>query len=136
MKKIVLLQSLHTILQKKIRFDASSNVPSGRKQLFCNITVFITSKQNLLGCITKCPNIKKIVLLQSLHTILEKKICFDASHNVPTCNHCIYHLQTKFVLIHKRRSHHVENSILAILHTIFEKKIGFDASHNVPTYRK
>jgi len=29
MKKIVLLQSLHTILQKKINFDASHNVPSG-----------------------------------------------------------------------------------------------------------
>ena len=49
------------------------------------IIAYNTSNENMFWCITKCPNIKKTVLLQSLHTILKKKICFDASHNVPIC---------------------------------------------------
>ena len=81
-KKILLLQSLHTILKKNVWIH---NVPSGRKQKSCDITAFITSKQNLFGGITKCPSIKIIALLQSRHTILQKTIRFDASYNVPTC---------------------------------------------------
>ena len=90
MQKIVFLQSLHTILKKKIRFDASQNVPTWRKQILAitaicfdashnvptyrensglAITSFVTSKLNLFWFI-----MEKTVFLQSLHIILEKKI--------------------------------------------------------------
>ena len=65
------------------------------------------------------------------------KISFDESKNIIpsgrkhyTCNYCIDHFKTKFVLIHQHPS------ILQSLHTILKKKICFDASHNVPTCRK
>ena len=47
------------------------------------------------GTITQYSNMQKIVFLQSLHTIIQKKIRFDPSEKVPTCgkqyscNHCI-----------------------------------------------
>ena len=86
--KTVFLQSLHIILEKKIdSFDASLNVSSGRKQYPCNyyIQYFKTKKYSCNAkFIREGPNMQKTVFLQSLHTILKKKICFDAAHNVTT----------------------------------------------------
>ena len=110
-KTVFLQQSLHTILQKKICFDASQNVPTWRKQYSCNhciqnlkrkfvlmhhtmfqhaeniilaITAFVTSKLNSFWFIREGPSMWKTVFLQSMHTILQKKIRFDLSHNVPS----------------------------------------------------
>ena len=47
-------------------------------------TAFDTSKLNSFQFIREGPNMWKTVFFQSLHTILQKKICFDASQNVPT----------------------------------------------------
>ena len=112
------------------------------------IIAIVTSKYFLSWFIIICPNIQKIVhleslhlspqtkfvwfiwegpnskkkpvYLQSLHITLKRKMCFDASQNVPSCrkqyscNHCIYHIKTKFVLFHQRMSQHAENSFLVV----------------------
>ena len=123
----------------KISFDESKNIiPSGRKHYTCNYCIdhFKTK------CVLMHHNMKEIVLLQILHTILEKKICFDASHNVSTrrkyysCNHCICHLQTKLVLINQRKFQHEENSILAITAYNNSKKDPFWFIREGPNMRK
>ena len=87
-------------------------------------TAFVTYKLNSFWFIREGPNMWKTVFLQSLHTILQTKIRFDASHNVPIYINSILAINAfvtsklnsfwKF-LIHQRRSQHVENSILAII---------------------
>ena len=95
------------------------------------ITAIVTSKLNSFWLIREDSNMKKPEFLQSLHRILKTKICFDASHDVPSCrklyscNHCICRLKTKFVLIHQRRFQHVENSILAITAIKFFFRMGW-----------
>ena len=51
-----------------------------KKNSILAIIAYNTSKENLFWCITKCPNLKKTVFLQSLHTIIQKKISFEPSH--------------------------------------------------------
>ena len=126
MQKTVFLQSLHIILKEKISFDASQNVPSGRKQYSCNycidhfktkfvlihhsmsqhgdnstlaITAFVTSKLNSFWFIREGPNIQT-----------ENSILAITAYNTSQ-------LKTNFVLIHQRMSQHTENSILAITAT-------------------
>ena len=81
MMKIVLLQSPHLSHPNLICFDSSQDIPTCRKWY----SAFATSKLNSFWFIREGPNMWKTVFLQSLHTILQNKICFDALHNVPTC---------------------------------------------------
>ena len=112
------------------------------------ITAFITSKLNWFWFITRYPYMKKMVFcfchLQTKFVLIHQRgskhvensilaiidhciqyfkrklICFDASHNVPTCgkqyccNHCIQDFKRKFILMHHKMSQDEENPILAI----------------------
>ena len=86
-----------------------------------NLAILLYNKRCFYSSQNKCRNMKEIVLLQSMHTMLKKKICFDASHNVPTCRKGPNMWKTVF---------------LKLLLTILLKKIRFDALHNVPSGRK
>ena len=115
-----MVHPVHSTLQNKINLDSSQNVPTWRKQYSCNHCIQYLKRKLVLMHHTMFQHAENIILkittfvtskLNSFWFIREGPI----PNNVPTCNHCIYHLQTKFVLIHKRRSQHVENSILAII---------------------
>ena len=121
--KTVFLQSLHTILQKHLHanligFDSSKDIPTWRKWY----SAFATSKLNSFWFIREGPNKWVTVFLKSMHKILQTKIRFDSSRNVPTWrihysfNLCIQYLKRKFVLMHHTMFQHAENStILAII---------------------
>ena len=71
---------------------------------------FLKNTRNNDNADENCQNSQNVTGDNQFYLLRTKIVCF-----LNQCNHCICHLKTKFVLIHQRRSKHVENIILAII---------------------
>ena len=118
MKKIVLMQSLHRILQKNFFLMHQAMFHQVENS---NFAILLYSSLENKMCFDSSHKISLHEENSILHLPPPNLIRFDSSDKVPacgkqySCNYCIQYFQRKFVLRHHAMFHQVEISNLAIL---------------------